>query len=110
MKLIDRHEFLNGKAFETYFLDANDCFLNDAPECDVIGFLRDDGERRPMTLMRPDEALIQARMLIDAVHKATSSYEVRLYESRQGERKEVFRAGTKPLAMELVEDLEGESR
>lgn len=76
MKLIDRYEFTNGKYFETYHLDANDCFLNDAPECDVIGFLRDDGERRPMTLMRPDEALIQARMLIDAVSKVTSGYEI----------------------------------
>lgn len=71
MKLIDRYEFTNGKAFETYYLDANDTFLNDVPECDVIGFQYVDGKRSPLRIMRPDEALIQARMLIDAVNKVT---------------------------------------
>lgn len=80
MKLIDRYEFTNGKSIETYYLDANDTFLNNAPECDVIGLLR-VGEDVRMTLMRPDEALIQARMLIDAVHKATSGYEIELQPS-----------------------------
>lgn len=80
MKLIDRYEFTNGKRFETYYLDANDCFLNDVPECDVIGLLR-VGEDVRMTIMRPDEALIQARMLIDAVYKATSGYEIELKPS-----------------------------
>lgn len=80
MKLIDRYEFTNGKRFETYYLDANDTYLNDAPECDVIGLLR-VGERDSdtrMTLMRPDEALIQARMLIDAVQAVTEGYAIGL--------------------------------
>lgn len=78
MKLLDRYEFTNGKRFETYYLDANDCYLNDAPECDVIGLVRivDENEREHMTLMRPDEALIQARMLIDAVQRVTEGYTV----------------------------------
>lgn len=76
MKLIDRYEFTNGKAFETYYLDANDTFLNDVPECDVIGFQYVDGKRSPLRIMRPDEALIQARMLIDAVNKVTEGYTV----------------------------------
>ena len=78
MKLLDRYEFTNGERFETYYLDANDCYLNDVPECDVIGLLR-VGEREEdtrMTLMRPDEALIQARMLIDAVRQVTEGYTV----------------------------------
>lgn len=78
MKLIDRYEFANGATFETYYLDANDTFLNNAPECDVIGLLR-TGERvedTRMTLMRPDEALIQARMLVDAVRQVTEVYAV----------------------------------
>lgn len=82
MKLIDRYEFANGKAFETWYLDANDTFLNNVPECDVIGFRYvDDKPPTPMRVMRPDEALIQARMLIDAVLKATSGYEVGLQVS-----------------------------
>lgn len=81
MKLIDRHEFTNGKAFETYYLDAEDIARHNLPECDVIGFCYDD-ERKGTQLfaMRPDEALIQARMLVDAVRKATSGYEIELEE------------------------------
>lgn len=75
MKLIDRYEFTNGKSIETYYLDANDTFLNKVPECDVIGLLR-VGEDVRMTLMRPDEALIQARMLIDAVRQVTEGYSI----------------------------------
>lgn len=92
MKLLDRYEFTNGRAFETYYLDADDTFNHDAPECDVIGFRTydEDGGKRVL-LMRPDEALIQARMLIDAVRQVTEGYTVSLYESHNGERKEVFR-------------------
>ena len=98
MKLLDRHEFTNGKAFETYYLDADDIARHNLPECDVIGFCYDD-ERKGTQLvaMRPDEALIQARMLVDAVRKVSESYEVsepREYSlthvsSIDGERKEV---------------------
>lgn len=76
MRLIDRYEFTNGKAFETYYLDANDTFLNNVPECDVIGFQRISDKSSPMVVMRPDEALIQARMLIDAVREVTEGYTI----------------------------------
>lgn len=107
MKLIDRYEFTNGKAFETWYLEAADTQHHEVPECDVIGLrlLDPNGPvTPPLRVMRPDEALIQARMLIDAVHKATSGFEIKLYESHNGERREVFRA--KLFATGLVEDLE----
>lgn len=97
MKLIDRHEFLNGKAFETYFLEAADVRRYDVPECDVIG-LRRVGEEDRMTIMRPDEALIQARLLIDAVYQVSEGYQVNQPRADESE--------TKPISMELVEDLE----
>lgn len=89
MKLLDRYEFTNGKRFETYYLDANDTYLNDAPECDVIGLLR-VGEDVRMTLMRPDEALIQARMLIDAVRQVTEGYAI--FAPVNGDNQQVFAA------------------
>lgn len=76
MKLIDRYEFTNGKSFETYYLDTNDTYLNDAPECDVIGFAMKGELKQSFVVMRPDEALIQARMLIDAVRQMTEGYTV----------------------------------
>lgn len=97
MKLIDRHEFLNGKAFETYFLEAADVRRYDVPECDVIG-LRRVGEEDRMTIMRPDEALIAARLLIGAVLNITEGYVTDKPQASDVERK--------PLALELVEDLE----
>lgn len=106
MKLIDRYEFTNGRAFETYYLDAADTHRYDVAECDVVGLRRVGDDNDLMTVMRPDEALIQARMLIDAVHRATSGFEIKLYESDAGEHREVFHAGAKPLAMSLVDDLE----
>lgn len=77
MKLIDRHEFANNKAFETYYLDAEDIERHNLPECDVIGFCYDDARHgTQLFAMRPDEALIQARMLVDAVRKVSEGYEV----------------------------------
>lgn len=75
MKLIDRYEFTNGKAFETYYLSPADTGRLEKPECDVIGLRRvADSLPDTMAIMRPDEALIQARMLIDAVNKVTEGY------------------------------------
>lgn len=79
MKLIDRYTFTNGKAFETWYLDANDVAQLGIPECDVIGFVRADSDptaKRPMIMMRPDEALILARLLIGAVHQVSEGYKV----------------------------------
>ena len=77
MKLIDRYEFSNDKAFETYYLSPADTGRFEKPECDIIGLRRvADNLPDTMEIMRPDEALIQARMLIDAVRKLTSAYQV----------------------------------
>jgi hypothetical protein len=100
MHLINSHRFLNDKLFETYFIERHETEHNDLPECDVIGFAYDDGNSgNRFLVMRPDEALILARLLIDAVYQVTEGYatdtprKVVAYESVKGERREVFRAG-----------------
>lgn len=90
MKLIDRYEFTNGKAFEVYYLDANDQFLCKVPECDVIAFQMKGELEQSFIAMRPDEALIQARMLIDAVRQVTEGYSIGLPELVNNKRREVF--------------------
>lgn len=90
MKLIDRYEFANGKAFEVYYLDANDQFLCKVPECDVIVFQMKGELEQSFIAMRPDEALIQARMLIDAVRQVTEGYSIGLPELVNNKRREVF--------------------
>lgn len=77
MKLLERHQFTNNKAFETYLLEATDTERLQIASDDVIGFRR-VAESLPdvMAVLRPDEALIQARMLINAVHQVTSGYEI----------------------------------
>lgn len=76
MKLLDRHEFTNERAFEVYLLEADDLAERELPECDVIGLRRVNGGGSRMTTMRPDEALIMARLLIEAVRKVTAEYKV----------------------------------
>lgn len=78
MKLLDRHEFTNGALFETYLLERQDIARFAVPECDVIGLRRVSGDEDRMTIMRPDEALIQARMLVEAVRRVSSGYEIGL--------------------------------
>lgn len=62
----------------------------------MIGFCYDDARHgTQLFAMRPDEALIQARMLIAAVYSVTEGYEVgqlrlSIHESVVGERREVF--------------------
>lgn len=86
MKLIDRHVFTNNKRFETYLLEPADIARFNVPECDVIGLRRTDNDSDRMTIMRPDEALIAARLLVDAVYRVSEGYEVG--QSLLGERKE----------------------
>lgn len=86
MKLLDRHEFTNGVLFETYLLEKQDTARYEVAECDVIGLRRVGDDSDLMSVMRPDEALIQARMLIDAVEKVTERYEIGLKnDSDEGE-------------------------
>lgn len=90
MKLLDRYEFTNGKAFETFYLEAIDQQRMRLPECDVIavGCVGDNTSR--IEAMRPDEALILARLLIDAVQQVTEGYSIAepvVYEQFSGERR-----------------------
>ena len=79
MKLLSRHEFTNSALLETYYLSRADQGRLSVPECDMIGLRRvsADGEDR-MTVIRPDEALIMARMLVEAVEKTTEAFEIGL--------------------------------
>lgn len=105
MRLIDKYEFTNGALFETYLLERQDVARYNVPECDVIGLRRVNGEDDRMVVLRPDEALIQARMLIDAVNKVTSGYEIEL---KSPVRRSIDGRAypSQPLAMELVDDLQ----
>jgi len=77
MKELNRYDFSNDKAFVTELLSATDTKQMDVPECDVIGLTRcyADGHSSSWA-MRPDEALILARLLIDAVWQVTEGYTV----------------------------------
>lgn len=77
MKLLTCHEFTNSALLETYYLSPADQARFSVPECDVIGLRRVTAQGNDsMTVMRPDEALIMARMLIDAVREVTEGYEI----------------------------------
>lgn len=77
MKLIERHEFTNNKAFETLRVEEADARVMETPKDDVIAFRRISGNGTTNTMvMRPDEALLMARMLINAVYQVTSGYEI----------------------------------
>ena len=96
MKLIDKHEFTNGALFETYLLEPADTARYNVAECDVIGFRRVNEKDDRMMVLRPDEALIQARMLVDAVRQVTGEYGIELASDDIG----------RPLATDLVKDLD----
>jgi hypothetical protein len=81
MKELNRYNFANGKAFSTRLLDADDQRRLSLPECDVIAMVRTD-DKDYMLAMRPDEALILARLLIDAVEKVTGGRETNESKSR----------------------------
>lgn len=74
MRKLNRYDFANDKAFSTHLLSPADVEQLGLPECDVIGLRRNDGPR--MDAMRPDEALILARLLIDAVWQVTEGYSI----------------------------------
>jgi hypothetical protein len=75
MKELNRYNFANGKAFSTRLLDADDQRRLSLPECDVIAMVRTD-DKDYMLALRPDEALILARLLVDAVWQTTEGYSV----------------------------------
>lgn len=76
MKVLSRYEFVNDKAFETRYLNASDRKQAGIAECDGLA-LRIELPDKDITTyyMRPDEALILARMLTDAVWRSSKSFE-----------------------------------
>jgi hypothetical protein len=77
MRELNRYDFTNDRYFVIYLLLAADQEHLNLPECDVIGFLYNDSNKGDQVLaMRPDEALILARLLIDAVWQTTEGYSV----------------------------------
>ncbi|MCK9371006.1 hypothetical protein M0R04_13935 [Candidatus Dojkabacteria bacterium] len=79
MKKLNEYRFKNKKAFIVYFLDKKDKKKMGFPECDDIYLTSEEkGELGNGYGIRPDEALMLAKMLIDAVYKLTDSYGVKL--------------------------------
>jgi len=83
MRELNRYDFSNDRSFITYLLSEADTRRMRIPDRDVIGLRRrvispTDSEQPegPMYVMRPDEALILARLLIDAVWQVTEGYTI----------------------------------
>jgi hypothetical protein len=76
MKELNRYDFTNDKSFATQLLDSNDQFIRDLPACDVIALERTGPSGSHWTYMRPDEALILTKLLIDAVWQVTEGYSI----------------------------------
>lgn len=76
MKQLNRYDFANGRAFITYLMSQAELDRMSLPECDVIGLRRFKDNEAPLMVMRPDEALILARLLIDAVWQVTEGYSI----------------------------------
>lgn len=77
MKELNRYDFTNDRHFAMHLLAPGDIVVRDLPECDVLAFESESEKDGPRWLhLRPDEALILARLLIDAVWQVTEGYTV----------------------------------
>jgi len=75
MKTLSRYEFINDKAFEMRYLNASDRKRANVPDVDGLALVIETAKDERTTYhLRPDEALILARMLTDAVWKTCSSF------------------------------------
>jgi hypothetical protein len=80
MKEITRHNFKrNGKSIAAYYLNGKARKKAKVPGCDCIclAFEHQDKDGTKIYL-RPDEALLVARQMIEAVYSVTNAYEIRL--------------------------------
>ena len=80
MKKINQYKFTNGKVMEVSYMDKRAKKKQRFPSCDNLFFRwsDDNGKSFEGLGIRPDEALIIAKMLIDAVYKVTGGYEEKL--------------------------------
>jgi len=124
MQELNRYDFTNSKSFITYLLSSADTRRMRVPEVDVIGLRRrvvdpvDDEREGPLLVMRPDEALILARLLIDAVWQVTEGYtvgepkaeELRFQTQFDSNGIRVTQSGVPLTDYRLLEDENGERR
>jgi hypothetical protein len=78
MKTLGRFKFINRKEIRALYLSRTDQKRLKVPECDSLALCFIEGEDEHRTYLRPDEALIIARLLTDAVYQTTSAYEIGL--------------------------------
>ena len=77
MKEIARHNFIkNGKSIVCYYLNSRAKKKAKVPDCDCI-CLSFEGIENTNIFLRPDEALIVAKQLIESVYKTTIGYDIR---------------------------------
>jgi hypothetical protein len=68
MKQLNRYDFANDRHFAMHLLALGDTLVRNLPRCSVLAFESESPEDGPHYLhLRPDEALILARLLVDAV-------------------------------------------
>ncbi len=81
MKIINQYKFKNKKSFKVFYINNKDRKNNKIPKCDnlLLSFNKTDG-----FYIRPDEALLLAKLLIDAVYKITGTYEEKLLKGYNG--------------------------
>ena len=87
MKVINQYKFKNNKILQVVYLNRRDSKRKKFPDCDNILFhwSTDNGKTFSDGLkIRPDEALIVAKMLIDAVYKTTKAYNIGLLKGYNG--------------------------
>jgi len=80
MKELTRHNFKrNGKSIAAYYLNSKARKKAKVPDCDCIclSFEHPDKEGTKIYL-RPDEALLVARQMIESVYRVTNAYDIRL--------------------------------
>lgn len=91
MKTINKYKFKNKKILRTSYLSNKDRKDTVIPKCDCILFeYSKDGKNfyDGGLYLRPDEALIIAKMLIDAVYKVTGTYTENLLGGYYGYKEE----------------------
>jgi len=85
MKAIAQHAFKNNKKkIVCYYLDKADRRKRKVPDCDCLCLsFESEGKGGVDIYLRPDEAILVARLLLDSVYKVTSDYKIRLINKGQ---------------------------
>lgn len=80
MKTINEYKFKNKKIIRVEYINDKDRKGTKIPKCDVLLFhwSTDNGKSFGEGIyIRPDEALILAKQLIDGVYKVTDGYSIK---------------------------------